>query len=138
MKTVNLHWEPVGAVEDLYGNLRPENHYQKPISNLFGYGLYMFLSRNPDEARYIGQAFEDSQIALQNRVRWEIVKDGKNGYTKSAFNIQCARFENKVNPFELYLKVAHVKNPKQDGISIDLLSIDFWTAKKFVNAVEGD
>jgi hypothetical protein len=134
VKTVDLKWSFVGKVKDLYEELWPPNHYSSPNAKLAGWGLYMFVANGSKEARYIGQAFDGSMLSLQKKVRWEIIKDD-NCYNPSNFNEKCR--VGRVNPFELSLKVAHLENPQVDGIGINLETMAFWDAKKFLNSIEG-
>lgn len=126
MRKVTIHWFGPWYVKILYEGLRSDEHFKKhDFPELKNYGLYMYLDK-AGKARYIGQAFKDSPIALQIRVRWEIVKDG-NGCTESAFYRKCKKYG--VDRFDLLLKVAHLKNPQENGINVAVND-------KFMNAME--
>jgi hypothetical protein len=62
-------------------------------------------------------------------VRWEIVKDG-NGCAESAFYKKCKEYN--VDRFDLLLKVAHLKNPQENGINVEVNEV----SDKFMNAIE--
>lgn len=127
MRKVELQWNSLGLVKVLYGVLRPDDYFRNPaFPELNNYGLYMFLEKSAEKARYIGQAFDKSSRALRRRVRWEMVKDG-NGCAESAFSKKCQKYT--VDRFDLLLKVAHLRNPQNDGINT---KVD----DKFMNAIE--
>ena len=86
----------------------------------------MYLNRDTGRAKYIGQAFENSPMALRSRIRWETVKDG-NGCAESAFCRKCQEY--KVDRFDLMIKVAHLKNPLKDGTATEVDT-------QFMNAIE--
>jgi len=124
LRKVELHWFTLGPVKILYEVLKPDDHFRNPaFPELNDYGVYMYLEKDTGKARYVGQAFNKSSMALRRRVRWEIVKDG-NGCAESVFYRKC-----KVDRFNLILKVAHIKDAKENEIAV---KVD----DKFMNAIE--
>ncbi|MGD0643385.1 MAG: hypothetical protein ABSA75_00590 [Candidatus Bathyarchaeia archaeon] len=131
MRKVDLEWFNLGSVQNLYEYLKPDDYFRKLSSEeLKTIGLYMFIDK-ADQARYIGQAFNNKQYPLAHRVRWEIVKNGA-GCAESAFFQKCTKYA--VDRFDFTLKVAHIKNPLQDGSVVE--EEDKETMKFFINAVE--
>jgi len=124
---VELQWFALGPVKALYEVLKPEEHYKKPeFPELNNYGFYMYLEKDAERARYIGQAYNRSVFALRRRVRWEIVKDG-DGCAESAFCCKCKKYN--VDRFNLLLKVAHIKSIQKGGVNVEV-------DDKIVNAIE--
>ena len=125
MRTIELLWSNPWPVSYLYERLKPEDHNRNPIPEMQNYGVYMYLD-NVGRVRYVGQAFNKSDLALQKRIRWEIVKDG-DGCTESAFYQKCMKYN--VDRLNLQVKVAELRNPCCEGSSNE---IDC----KFMNAIE--
>jgi hypothetical protein len=127
LRRVELNWFNLGQVKALYHILKPDDYFKNPaFPELNDYGVYMYLDRDSSKIRYIGQAYGSGIAALGSRIRWEVVKDGKD-CAESAFYQKCKKYN--VDRFNLILKVAHLKNPQKDGISVQV-------DDKFVNAVE--
>jgi hypothetical protein len=131
MIETELEWHNLGSVKALCDILKPDDYYRKlSVEPLKKIGFYMFIDET-GQARYIGQAFNTKVYPLAHRVRWEITKDG-NGCTTSAFFEQCNKETNRLDRFKFNLKVAHIHNPTDNGISLKESDI----TKKFMNAVE--
>jgi hypothetical protein len=77
---------------------------------LNNYGFYIYFDRNqPTPLTYVGQSYGKSLRTLGKRIRWEIVKDGKDGGAVSKFSRKCQK--HKVDKSTLMLKVAHIQEP---------------------------
>lgn len=65
MRKVKLHWSIGRPVRVYFDGLKSNEHFRNSeFSELKGFGVYMYLDKDNGEARYVGQAFEDSDIAL--------------------------------------------------------------------------
>jgi hypothetical protein len=90
---------------------------------------------------YIGQAFDKTPRSLRNRIRWEITKDGE-GCALSEFCEKCQKYG--VDRLSLKLKVAHIKEARDNGTDIEHGSrlmndiekaLIFWTARELAGAL---
>jgi len=104
---VHLMWYGSYQVSDLQKILLKDvSESDKLFPALNTYGFYLYLDNSESHSKYIGQAFDDSPRSLRNRIRWEIVKNGRAGAISTFFS-KC--IDNNIDVASLKIKVGHIQ-----------------------------